>query len=313
VIHARSVIDFARAATSELIHYATGGHRLTDETTPRCHLGRRPHPPAPGLHVCDNHLDELAQTLRRIEDETIDLSSRPTVAITYGSGGGGAPAFERSPARLDVIATRDPRAGDVRWDARRGVGMDLDGTLSVLQTLHRWANRVRAARHLSKPHTVVVLDRAPGRQAHGPVCDRLCGHGSCGPWITDTIPALPGVTGERDLLSRNLTWIAQQPWVADLHHDLVGLLKQLQRANGTHEAPVGTCGTLQSDGALCDGAVWHIVIKPDGKIARPQQTFVGPNDEPGFRCAGCRRVWTGTDAVRKRNDMWIEEQTRKAD
>ena len=123
----------------------------------------------------------------------------------------------------------------------------------------------------------------------------------------------PTLTGERHLLTRQLDWIAQQPWVDDFHDELKTLARQLQRANQTLETPVGTCGTLQPGGALCDGKVWHVLIRPDGKVMRAHHVQPAHDDEPGFRCSTCRRVWTGTDAVRKRADMWIDEQNRKAE
>lgn len=278
---------------------------------PTCVIGTGLHPADHGL-LCDDHFQILSRTLRDIEDEALRLAVTPSLAVSYEGGSGSALASQRSPVRIEAR---------VLLDRRRGTGVtrtrDLDETAwdptpSVLEALHAWERLVRAEHHLTAPSVTVILDRAPGRTTIGPVCGRLCGHDTCGPWITDSHPAPATLTAARDLLSRQLTWIARQPWVDDMYTELTDLLAAMCRVNSTQDVAVGVCESLQPDGSLCDGKVWHVLVKPDGKITRGDQ-HAGPDDEPGFRCGKCRRVWTGTDAVRKRDDMWRTEQTKSTE
>lgn len=228
-----------------------------------CVIGEREHRANDGLLVCRGHLDGFGHILREIEDEAIRLSSVPSMQINSDSRGGSL-ASHRSPARIDVV---------VLQDRRRGTGIPLTGepdhvgwdeTPSILDVLHSWARVVREERDLASPDHVTI-------------------------------------TGERDLLTRQLLWICEQPWVDEAYGELRQLLAYMKRANDTIELPVGRCDTLQPSGSLCDGLVWNIVIEHES----------GP-DEPGFQCGKCRRIWTGTEAVRKRDQLWREEQERKA-
>ncbi|MCW2899958.1 MAG: hypothetical protein JWO67_2223 [Streptosporangiaceae bacterium] len=273
---------------------------MTDPTA-RCVIGTREHQAHDG-YLCENHLQRLSRTLREIEDEAVQLEAAPSMALRFDQSGGGL-ASEQAPGRLNVLAFRDGRTR--RWEpwtdddrpayqrlAPKSIGpwcllcdhdtcsawragrrrdlhddeMDSGSAelASVLAELHNWARLVREERGLASPERVTV-------------------------------------TGERDTLTRHLLWCADQPWIDEMYADLTKLLRQLKRVNGTTEIAAGICGSLQADGLLCDGKVWHIMIKHDGEP-----------DEPGFRCGTCRRVWTGTEAVRKRDDMWRDEQQRKA-
>lgn len=292
------------------VHALFPGAAPVHDTTPQCVIGSRPHPADHGL-ICENHRQALSRTLRDIEDEALRLAVTPSLAISYEGGGGGSLASQRSPIRIDARALLDRRRGTGITRARDLDETAWDPTPSVLETLHAWERLVRDEHKLSTPTVTVILGRAP-RTAIGPVCARLCGHETCGPWITDTHPAPATVTGARDLLSKQLDWIARQPWVDDMYNELADLLAAMRRVNSTQDVPVGVCGSLQPDGNLCEGKVWHVLVKPDGRIARGDQ-IAGPDDEPGFRCGTCRRIWTGTDAVRKRHDMWLDEQTRKSE
>lgn len=277
-----------------------------------CAIGNRRHDAVAGMLICRRHFEELGKMLREIEDEAINLEVRPSVAISYDSGSGGL-ASQQSPIRLAAKALRDPRRGT---GVTRGRDLDelaWDETPSTIETLHSHARLVREERNLSVPASTVLLGRAKRPvTAIGPVCDRLCWHDSCGPWITDTVRAPATLTGERDLLTRQLPWIASQPWVDVFHADLRELLSALRRANNSQRTPVGRCDSVRPDGLMCEGKVWHVLIKPDGKIVRDGVGVPAPEDEPGFRCDSCRRVWTGTDAVRLRDRMWRDEQERKA-
>jgi len=262
--------------------------------------------------VCRKHFDELGQLLRDIEDEAIHLEVRPSMAISYDASHSGL-ASQQSPIRLTAKAIRDPRRGTGVTRGRDLDELGWDDTPSAIETLHSRARQVREERDLAVPTTTVLLGRAPRPPGTiGPVCDRLCLHDSCGPWITDTIRAPATLTGERDLLTRQLPWIAEQPWVDEFYDEIRTLLAALRWVNGSQRIPVGMCETLLPDGSLCEGQVWHVLIKPDGKVIREDaRSIPDPEDEPGFRCAACRRVWTGTEAVRKRDDMWRDEQNRR--
>lgn len=277
-----------------------------------CAIGGKSHEPVAGMLICRRHFEELGQMLREIEDEAIHLEVRPSMAIGYDSSGGGL-ASQQSPIRLTAKAIRDPRRGT---GVTRGRDLDelaWDETPSALETLHSRARMVREERTLSVPTSTVLLGRARRPAgAIGPVCDRLCWHDSCGPWVTDTVRSPATLTGERDLLTRQLQWIVTQPWVDEFHAELHELLTALRRTNNSQRTPVGRCESLRADGSICEGKVWHVLITPDGKIVREGSTVPAPEDEPGFRCSSCRRVWTGTEAVRLRDRMWRDEQERKA-
>lgn len=234
---------------------------------------RRPHV---GL-LCRDHADRLGTLLRDVEEEAIYLDSRKSLAITHDQAGGGL-ASHQAPAVVDVVTLIDRRhsTGRIWLPEDDADPYGWDDTPSVLETLHAWARVVREDRDLATPERITV-------------------------------------TGERDLLTRQLPWIAEQPWVDELMAELTALVKALRRVNGTWDEAVGKCDTLQPDGNLCDGDVWHVIIHPDGTLARGTHTKPGPDDEPGFRCGRCRRVWTGTEAVRKRDDLWRDEQARKAE
>lgn len=314
MIDIRSLRSLARAVVDELAHHLQGAAPVHEDTpVPSCVIGDRPHPRQDGMLICEWHRQELSRILRHIEDEAVHLSVVPSLAVRYDSGSGSsAPAFERAPLRLEARSLIDWRRGTgVTRHDRELDETGWDETMSVLETLHWWARLVREERKILPPTVTVVLDRGPrDPRASGPVCDRLCGHDSCGPWITDTVLAPATVTGERALLTLQLDWITRQPWVDEMHTQLTELLAQLHRANNSLEVHVGTCGTLRPDGNLCDGKVWHVLVKPDGRVVQGDRAS-GPDDEPGFRCSSCRRVWTGTEAVRKRDDLWRDEQARK--
>lgn len=276
-----------------------------------CVISGKKHRRSPGLLICQKHLDELGRMLAEIEDEAILLEVAPSMAIGYDRSGGGL-ASESSPVRTTPSVILDRRRGTGMTRASQEDETAWDDTPSAIETLHSRARLVREERDLSTPTTTVILGR--GRRpasAIGPFCERLCGHDSCGPWVTDVVRAPVTLTGERELLARHLPWIAEQAWVDELYDELRALLAALRRANSTEHLPAGVCGTLLSDGSQCEGKVWHVLIKPDGKVERADSRPPAREDEPGFRCGACRRVWTGTDAVRLRDRMWRDEQNRQ--
>lgn len=283
----------------------------SNSPTATCVIRGKEHPAFEGLLICQQHLKDLSRMLGEVEDEAIHLEVAPSMAILYDRSGSGL-ASETSPVRTTPSALLDRRRGTGMTYASQDDEIAWDDTPSAIETLHSRARLVREERHLSTPTTTVLLGRGRRRAgAIGPFCDRLCGHDSCGPWITDSVRSPATLTGERELLSRHLRWVAEQPWVDEFYDELHALLAALRRANNSQRVPAGTCGTLLSDGSSCTGQVWHVLIRSDGKIVHEDGSRPAPEDEPGFRCGACHRVWTGTQAVRQRDRMWREEQERQ--
>lgn len=288
---------------------------MTDQATQLCAIAvGGEHRAHDGMLICRHHLENLGRLLREAETEAAELVIAPSLAVAYDTGRSGSLASQKAPVRLEPL---------VLTDRRRGTGVTLhrdldehgwDDTPSVLETLHAWARQVRDERLLGTPAEswTDCVDRYTPRR-HGPAYGLPCRHPDCsGATFTRTVPIPPTIGSERQLLTRHLDWIARQPWVDDFHTELHDLVTALKRANNSQETPVGICETLLPGGELCDGQVWHVLIKPDGTVVRAARTAPSPDDEPGFRCGRCRRVWTGTDAVRKRDQMWRDEQARKA-
>lgn len=180
-----------------------------------CVIGSKPHMADSG-YLCSGHAQKLADTLRELEDEYALLSAVPSMMIR--SGRGGSLASHRSPAVLDVLVATDRRrgTGHIGSDAEDPWG--LDDTASVLDVLHSWARVVREERGLAAPQQVTV-------------------------------------SGERDLLTRHLPWVAGQAWVDDAYGELRALLGQLKATNGTAEVkPTARCHLPAADGS-CGGDI----------------------------------------------------------
>jgi hypothetical protein len=271
-----------------------------------CVIGHRPHTAQPGLHTCEWHRQALGRLLREIEDEATDLEARPSMSVNWNRSGGRL-ASERSPARDDVIAMLDPRtklwtrdeqptytlpqpksvgpwclmcSHDSCTAWRAGRPRDLhddeadarsDRVMSALGTLHSWARMVREDRALAQPEHVTI-------------------------------------TGERDLLTRQLDWIAAQPWVDEFHDELTALARLLKRANGHRpERPLTRC-VLPTDDGLCGGNVW--VQEADAHAWRVlpdrcERQPVSVHDGPAI-CDRCGASWiTPEDKARLR--LMIEQ------
>lgn len=190
-------------------------------------------------HSCRGHFERLGTMLREVEDQAAILSAAPSMQQRSGPGGG-APAFTRAPARLDVLVHNDRRsvpAGErppgpacaTCWhgsciDIRAWIdAYDARATdqLSILDVLHSWARLVREERALSEPDEVTVMS-------------------------------------ERAVLTRWLEWIVEQDWIDEAYADIRNLLAQLKGVNGTAELrpkSVGLCPTLLEDGE-CGGRLW---------------------------------------------------------
>jgi hypothetical protein len=189
---------------------------VSESYTAQCVVHSKPTEARHGL-LCVAHFDRLADMLREIEEEAAILSAVPSMAIRTGSGGGSL-ASTRSPARLDVL---------VHLDTRRGTGMSetdddqhaAGQTLPVLDVLHSWARVVREERGFASRAAVTI-------------------------------------SGERDVLTRALDWIAEQPWVDEMFTEVRQLVGQLKAANG-HRAdrPYSRCPSVVN-GQPCTGEVW---------------------------------------------------------
>jgi hypothetical protein len=200
--------------------------------------------------------------LRDIEDQAALLDLRPSMAIRSGSGGGSL-ASHRAPANLDVIVANDSRRGTGRIGYEDADPWGLDDTASVLDVLHSWARIVREERELSQPAHVTV-------------------------------------SGERDCLTRNIDWLAEQPFIDETYNDVRSLLWQLQRTNKTQdERPAGTCFLLNDTG-VCGGRIWRKEearevwsIAADRCTLRP----IKVSDGPAY-CERCNTEWNGKDLDR---------------
>jgi hypothetical protein len=221
----------------------TGAAVAEDGSVTACVIGQREHPAAAG-YLCLGHLERLGAMLRDIEEEAALLSSVPSMAVVEGTRGG-APAFERAPARLDVIVHNDQRsrpAGerppgpacpecwhdsciDIRtWtDAYDAQAAEL---LAVLDVLHSWARLVREERELSPPGRVAV-------------------------------------TTECATLMFHREWLSEQPWIDEMYADIRTLLGQLRSVNATGPDKALCQCPVVKDGRPCTGQVWvHDELQP---------------------------------------------------
>lgn len=200
----------------------------------------------------------LASMLREIEDETAILEAVPSMAQRTGSGGGSL-ASQRAPVVLDAIVARDPRRGLMRWSSDDFDPWGLDDTASVLETLDSRARTVHEEGGF-------------------------------------TLPDVATVSGTREFLTENLPWIARQPWVDEMFHEVRDLLAQLKRTNKTQEdKPVGFCHLIRFE-STCGGRIWrreqdrHIWRQAEPGGDRCVRVKIKANDGPAY-CERCRAVW----------------------
>lgn len=215
-----------------------------DQNTTGCVVHSKPAEARHGL-LCEAHFTRLSTMLRDVEDEAAILSAVPSLAIRTGSGGGSL-ASTRTPARLNVLVHTDRRRGTGKSETEDDA-LAAGQTLPILDVLSSWARIVR--------EECPTLRRRERGLDPGP------------DWLT--------VTRERDVLTRNLEWVAEQPWCDEMYTDIRQLLSQLRAANGTQpEKPVGRC-YLPNDTGLCDGPIWV-------------------DDAAGHaHCGRCRQTWDG--------------------
>lgn len=239
------------------------------EPTATCAIGSRAHQAEHG-NLCTAHLERAAIMLRDIEHEATHLDARPSMQQTMDSGGGSL-ASERSPARLDVLVHTDRRRGTGKSETEDDA-IAAGHTLPILDVLHSWARVVREERDLTPPAVVTVF-------------------------------------GERDLLTRHLPWIAEQPWVDECYTDLRQLLGQLRIANATQpDRPHSRCPVIV-DGHGCTGQVWiHDELQPVWRRYpdRCSQTW---EQAPGAAvCDTCGSAWS-TAADKARLQRMVEDMT----
>lgn len=158
--------------------------------------------------LCDRHLQELNRWLHDVENESRYVDAVPNTGKPDSPGGGGAPAFTRTPVRLDAVVLTDHRQG-TGWaedeDDRRAAGP----TAPVLVVLRRWADRVREY------------------------------------WML-TPPSRPTVRTEQLLLTDHLDWCVRQPWIGRMHREIGTLRAALVRVNGGEDTrPLGECPTCR--------------------------------------------------------------------
>jgi Zn-finger nucleic acid-binding protein len=225
----------------------------------------------------------LTSMLRDIEDEAAVLDAVPSMAQRTGPGGSGL-ASHRAPANLDVIVAGDPRRGLMRWasaddnDLKAFDPWGLDDTGSVLETLD------------SRARTVEEESGEP-------------------------LPATATISGTRDYLTRNLQWIARQPWVDEMFQELRDLLTQLQRTNRTQpDKAVGICH-LPRFQSTCGGLIWQreeertIWRQAEPGSDRCKRVRVKVSDGPAY-CERCRNVW---DDPNELNRLHLIEEQRLAE
>lgn len=231
--------------------------------------------------LCAGHFARLAEMLREVEEQAFQLDARPSMQQTLDGSGGSLPSH-RTPARLDVLVHNDPRSRPAGtrlpgpacvscWhDTCTDIRAWLDAydanaleTLSILDVLHSWARITREERDLSQPETITV-------------------------------------SGERDLLTRQLDWVAEQAWVDEAYGDFRTLLGQLRLINGTGpERPHCRCPVIL-EGEFCRGNVWvHDELQPVWRRYpdRCSQTW---EQAPGAAiCDTCGSSWvTESDKAR---------------
>jgi len=313
--------DLAHVAVDELVAHLPGAHPhvTTDEPTTRlCVITGRPHRATDGL-LCRHHLEELGTWLHDIEDEADRLSWRaaepdawaalPSMSIRWDSTGGGSLASQQSPVVLDALVHTDPRSSAHGWQhdgpvcaacqhvSCAWIRADADEhdaqaerPLYVLGVLQDLADRVREERQLRRPD-VHVIARVPA--------------GARGPFVADAAgvigvdhvhPQQATVRTERQLLTRNLDWIASQPWVAAMREELRDLRTQLQRLNRNEDdRPLtGWCyKAIDDQGTECGGQLWPLYVEhtssddeqDDGPL-RPREVVCDRN--PAHRWTGGR-------------------------
>lgn len=121
------------------------------------------------------------------------------------------------------------------------------------------------------------------------------------------------ISSERDFLTRQLDWIAAQPYVDEFYRAMANLLGQLKATNHAQDAPpAGRCYLPDENGQECGGHIWrreqqHLAWIPlaDRCERKPVQVADGP-----AHCDRCGTEWDGT-ALHRLN-LILEQQREEA-
>lgn len=230
-----------------------------------------------GHRLCGDHFERLGKLLREIESETLNLDPVPSIAVQWNTAGGnthsGALAFEKAPIRLEPVALTDPR-------------LHTDSVLAILAGL---ADRIRAERNLLRPTITYAgcVHPATGVPMH--IREDACDGGCPGVAreCTATVPATVG--SERDLLTRNLEWVAGWADIGAVFAKLRRLLGRLRAANDTGVQSLGKCPG-KTDAGFCGGDLWP--AKP--KYTVGEWTGATPS---AVKCDRCDARWEGGDQL----------------
>jgi hypothetical protein len=238
-------------------------------TSAHCVIGDSKHETDHG-HLCEHHYNELRRTLAELETEAAILSAQPSLEQRQ-SNRSGAPAFTRAPARIDVICLTDPRRGQMRWGSDDFDELGLDDTPSVLETLHSWANMVREEQKITTPTRITL-------------------------------------SGERELLDRQLPWIAGQDWIDEAYAAFRQLLGQIRSVNGTsNPKPIARCLHCP-DGQVWRSNTWRTVWRVQHD--RCERLNVAAPDGPAY-CDTCGAHWDDADGMH-RLELAEEQRRREA-
>jgi len=246
---------------------------VSEYETGRCVVGSKAHSADVG-YLCTHHLDRLAANLRTVEEQAALLTAVPSFQQRTGNRGGSL-ASHRAPARLEVLVHNDPRHGTGRSEDDDDA-LAAGETLSILGTLGSWARLVREERQLSAPATVTI-------------------------------------SGERDLLSRNLSWIVAQDWIDEFEHDIRSLAGQLRAQNGTTaDRPFSTCPRTIDD-YPCGGNVWTRDEMQPVWRRYPDRCSRTWEQAPGAAvCDTCGAVWA-TEADKARLRKMVDDAATEAE
>jgi hypothetical protein len=218
--------------------------------------------------LCVAHFDRLADMLRQIEEEAAILSAVPSMAIRTGSGGGSL-ASTRAPARLDVL---------VHLDTRRGTGKS-----ETDDDQHAAGQDAARARRVALWARVVREERGFASRAA----------------VT--------ISGERDVLTRALDWIAEQPWVDEMYNEVTAARGAAQ---GGERASCGSAvqplpqhrerQQLHRRGVATGRDAGGVAVYPD----RCAQSW---EQAPGAAvCDMCNAIWA-TDADKARLKRMVDD------
>jgi hypothetical protein len=185
----------------------------------------------------------------------------------------GCPRHGMHPSCANIIADRDEH------DAH------AERPLYVLGVLTELADRVRGERMLTRPAETFLdcVERIPGTRPHGPAYGLPCRHSDCqGITRIRTIPIAPTIRGERELLTRQLDWIARQDWAGAFYAQIRELREQLMQTNRDRDdRPLrGHCPRPVDDkGTECAGELWPEYVE------HSSTSGAGVDDGPWRPCA----------------------------